>query len=117
MEQITFESLPKAVTDLIIEVRELKQIFLEKANQKQSHSDRWFNLIELCEYIPDKPTKATVYSWVSSGIVPVHKSGKRLRFLKSEIDSWLQQGRKKTQSELQAEAGAYVNLKTGGGKL
>lgn len=79
--------------------------------------DRWFNLQELSEYHPDKPTKATIYAWVSAGLIPVHKSGKRLRFLKSEIDAWLLQGRKKTQAEIQGEAATYVSLKTRGGKL
>jgi len=51
--------------------------------------DRWMDLIEVCNYIPDKPTKPTVYGWVHSNNIPFHKGGKKLRFLKSEIDNWL----------------------------
>jgi len=84
-----------------------------KNNNRLEHlppeSDLWFNLIELCEYLPDKPTKATVYSWVNSGFIPVHKSSKKLRFLKSEIDFWLLQGRKKTISEIEAEANSFTS--------
>lgn len=60
--------------------------------QQSAEADRWFDLKELCKYHPDKPTKPTVYGWVSAGTIPVHKGGKKLRFLKSEIDNWLKQG-------------------------
>jgi hypothetical protein len=55
---------------------------------------------------------------VNAGTIPVHKGGKKLRFLKSEIDAWLKQGRKKTLAETAAEADAYLNNhKKKGGKL
>lgn len=53
--------------------------------------DRWFTLGELKEYLPDKPVSATVYGWVQLRKIPNHKSGKKLRFLKSEIDLWLKE--------------------------
>jgi hypothetical protein len=48
---------------------------------------------------------------VNAGIIPVHKGGKKLRFLKSEIDSWLKQGRKKTFAEIATEADCYLLTK------
>ncbi|HEX7584875.1 MAG TPA: helix-turn-helix domain-containing protein [Prolixibacteraceae bacterium] len=65
--------------------------------------ERWMNLQELCEYLPDKPKVQTVYSWVSNKLIPYNKGSKHLRFLKSEIDTWLKSGRRKTLAELQAE--------------
>ena len=91
---LSFEQLPEAVALLIQEVSEVKRLLLEKLKETEAEPDRWFSINELCEYHPDKPSKPTVYGWVSAGIVPVHKGGKRLRFLKSEIDNWLLQGRK-----------------------
>jgi excisionase family DNA binding protein len=76
-------------------------------------ADQWFDLSELCQYHPDKPSKATVYGWVNSGTIPVHKSAKKLRFLKPEIDAWLKQGRKKTLTEAAGEADAYLKRKGG----
>jgi len=116
MEQITFDTMPQAIASLTEEVKELKQMMLARATELPNQTDRWFNLEEFGEYHPDKPTKATVYAWVSAGVVPVHKSGKRLRFLKSEIDAWLQQGKRKTQSELQVEADSILSIKSKGGK-
>ena len=75
----------------------------QQAIPQVAESDRWMNLPELCEYLPDRPQKATVYSWVSNSLIPCHKGGKKLRFLKSDIDNWMKSGRKKTFAELQAE--------------
>lgn len=105
---LTLETLPKAFAQLTIEVGEIKRLLLEKSNEQPTEMDRWFDLTELCQYHPDKPTKPTVYGWVSAGTVPAHKSGKKLRFLKSEIDTWLKQGRKKTTSEIDTEAIAFI---------
>jgi excisionase family DNA binding protein len=81
-----------------------------------TETDSWFDLNELCIYHPDKPSKPTVYGWVNAGTIPVHKGGKKLRFLKSEIDNWLRQGRKKTLAETASEAESYLLTKKGGRK-
>ena len=106
---ITFESLPKAVTHLTQEVSEIKKLLLENRNEKPVEAERWLNLNELCQYHPDRPTKPTVYGWVNAGLIPVHKGGKKLRFLKTEIDAWLMQGRKKTSAETDRETDQYLN--------
>jgi excisionase family DNA binding protein len=81
--------------------------------EQPTETDRWFDLNELCIYHPDKPSKPTVYGWVHSGLIPVHKGGKKLRFLKSEIDNWIKQGRKKTLAETASEAESYLKKKGG----
>lgn len=111
MENLSLESLPKAFAQLADEVSEIKRLLLEKRSQETVDVNRWLNLEELCLYHPDKPTKPTVYGWVHNGLIPVHKGGKRLRFLKSEIDNWIKQGRKKTLAETVAEAEAYIKRK------
>ena len=113
VEGLTLETLPKAFTHLTNEVSEIKRLLLEKSNEQPTETDRWFDLNELCNYHPDKPSKPTVYGWVNAGTIPVHKGGKKLRFLKSEIDNWLKQGRKKTLAETKAEAEAYLKKKGG----
>lgn len=55
---------------------------------------QWFDLNELRNYLPDKPSKMTVYGWVRNKSIPYHKGAKKLRFLKSEIDAWLRNGKK-----------------------
>lgn len=117
LEGITLETLPKAFVQLTSEVSEIKRLLLEKSNDQSNDPERWFDLTELCQYHPDKPTKPTVYGWVNAGTIPVHKGGKKLRFLKSEIDSWLKQGRKKTRAEIKEESGSYFVKNKGGQAL
>jgi excisionase family DNA binding protein len=116
MEKTVFISLP--IEDFQTVIIDCVNSCLKNSRQEYTappaETNRWFDLNELCTYIPDKPSKPTVYGWVNAGTIPVHKGGKKLRFLKSEIDSWLMQGRKKTLAEVTSEAEA--NLKRKGGK-
>ena len=115
MEKTVFISLP--IEDLQTVIIDCVNSCLK--NSKQIHSEQstetnqWFDLNELCLYHPDKPSKPTVYGWVNAGIIPVHKGGKKLRFLKSEIDNWLRQGRKKKFAETASEAEQYCKTKKG----
>lgn len=79
-------------------------------NQSQQ-SDRWFDLNELVAYDPEKRSKPTFYGYVHEGTVPYHKRGKKLIFLKSEIDLWLKSGRVKTNTEIEAEADDFLTKK------
>ncbi len=112
---ITFEQLPQAVSLLIDEVKEMK-VLLRNSNNAVEPADRWFNLQELCEYLPDRPARQTVYGWIGQHAIPYHKKGKKLQFLKSEIDAWLRTDKRKTTAELQAEAIQFINAKRGGAK-
>ena len=76
--------------------------------------DRWFDVPGLCEYLPGKPVKATIYGYTSQGIIPSHKKGRELFFLKSEIDAWLKEGRRKTSREIEAEAEVHLHKLKGG---
>ncbi|MCQ2958990.1 MAG: helix-turn-helix domain-containing protein [Bacteroidales bacterium] len=77
---------------LIQEIKELREDFRNytKANTYILGSDdKWLSMSDLINYLPDKTARATIYGWVSQGIIPYHKYGKKLTFLKSEIDYWL----------------------------
>lgn len=85
----------------------------EEQNKKINDSEAWFDLTELCEYIPDKPAKATVYTWVSNGLIPYHKGAKKLRFLKSEIDQWLKESHKNNAQSITTEVDEFLEKKKG----
>lgn len=90
MEAITIVKITPEELEMLIE-KSVKKVLAELKELKQEESnDRWMNMQELCEYIPDRPSRATVYGWVNTKSIPVHKGGKKLRFLKSEIDKWMQ---------------------------
>jgi predicted DNA-binding transcriptional regulator AlpA len=115
MHQTIFISLP--IEDFQNVIIDCVNTCLRTNQQEQSEhikNDRWLDINELCQYHPDKPTKATVYGWVNARTIPVHKGGKKLRFLVSEIDDWLLSDRLQSQAEMVNEAGKYLVNKNGG---
>ena len=85
---ITFNDIPQAMNYLITKMNDLEEMIRTSAVKQPDHNE-WFNLEELCDYLPDRPAKQTVYSWVNQKKIPYHKKGKKLQFLKCEIDEWL----------------------------
>lgn len=77
----------------------------------EDNSDKWLDIDEFCSYDPEKRSKATVYGMTSAGTIPFHKRGKKIYFLKSEIDTWLKSGRRKTIAEIGASASEYISSK------
>ena len=73
-------------------INELNRSKLSQKVSQQMPTGEWLNIKELCDYLPDKPAMATVYGWVGHKQIPFRKSGKKLRFLRSEIDKWLLNG-------------------------
>jgi len=89
MQAVTIVQITPTELEILIE-NSVKKVLAELKELKQEETpDKWMNLNELCNYLPDRPSKPTVYSWVNQKNIPVHKGGKKLRFLKSEIDIWL----------------------------
>ena len=111
MVEFTFEQLPKAFTQLFSKLENIEKLLTDRSTNQQPETERWLNLAELCDYLPDKPVKPTVYGWVHKRVIPCHRRGKKLYFLKSEIDIWLKAGRKKTIAESTNEANNYINNK------
>lgn len=110
MQAVTITQITPPELESLIE-NSLKKILSDKRAEQPTESERWFDLLGLCEYLPDKPAKATVYGWITRNEIPYHKRAKKLYFLKSEIDEWLRAGRKKTVGEIQAEADAFLQTK------
>jgi len=113
LEQISFNEMPEALGYLIKKVEQLEKL-LSNQNHSQPEQDQWFNLEDLKNYHPDHPASPTVYAWVSQRLIPFHKKGKKLMFLKSEIDSYLKSGRRKTIAEIRDETQKQSNILKGG---
>jgi len=97
--KITFNDIPLAISELISKVDNLEKILLTQITSKKEQN-KWFSIDELCEYLPGKPTKAYIYTKVHRREIPHKKVGKRLVFLKSDIDEWLNAQNRKTISEI-----------------
>lgn len=115
--KISFENLPDMVFSLISKIDSLESKLQQTVfcnNKKEQNTKQWFNIEELRDYLPEHPSKATIYSWVSKRLIPHHKGSKSLRFSQSEIDKWLESGKRKSDLEIAEEAIKYLSKHRGG---
>ena len=48
---------------------------------------------ELSKFLPDHPSKATIYAWTCHRKIPFTKMGKKIFFEKEKIIKWNEDGR------------------------
>jgi len=90
MNTITFNDIPT----YLLELNRKVDILLSKVDEPQEQNeDKLFTIEELIAYLPEKPARQTIYGWVNNRLVPFEKYSKRLYFRKSDIDTWLSNGR------------------------
>ena len=107
MENLTFDQLPNAVTNLTKEIGEIKRLIIEHQSQvSEQPSEQLLTVPQVAKFL--NLTVPTIYSKVSKGQLPVMKQGKRLYFSNHELMNYLKEGRIKTQSELDDEANNYL---------
>lgn len=76
-----------------------------------NQSEQLLSIQEAAEFL--SLSVPTVYSKVSKGELPVMKRSKRLYFSQSELLSYLKEGRKKSITEIDQQAEAYLKKKGG----
>jgi excisionase family DNA binding protein len=97
MEILTFDQLPKAVSELLEKVSKIENILSHENNLDQDiegpisiqQASTFLNL-----------SISTLYGKVYRGEIPVSKQGKRLYFSRSELIEWIRAGRKRTITEV-----------------
>lgn len=89
MKEKNIEPLEKELAILKEELIECKDLIRKHIVSAALANDKWLSIKDLINYLPDQTARATIYGWVSQGLIPHHKYGKKLVFLKSEIDYWL----------------------------
>jgi predicted DNA-binding transcriptional regulator AlpA len=110
--EITFETLPKAVTQLFIKLDNIERLLLEKSNEPQTSPEQLLNIQQAGNLL--NLSVATLYGYVQRAAIPVSKKGKRLYFSKTELLEWVKEGRKKTAAETASEADQYLIKKNRG---
>ena len=110
MQAVTITQITPLELESLIE-NSIKKILSTQQIDQPTSTDRWFDSNEQCNQHPNTPKPATLHGWVFPGKIPVNKGGKKLRFLKSDIDEWLKQGRKMTVAESSLKAEQYLKNK------
>lgn len=109
-ETLSFENLPKAVSQLSEKLDRLEKLLLEKQDLPPVETpDQLFTIQEASEFL--NLSVPTLYSKVSRNELPYMKRSKRLYFSRLELLEYLKEGRRKSNAEIEAEAENY--LKTG----
>lgn len=108
MDELTYNDVPRVIGRVDSKLDHLIRLLDQSFSQTPENPNKWFDIGELREYLPDKPARATVYAWVAKGQIPTHKSSKKLTFLKSEIDQWLIYGRPVTDTNLKRDVDNYI---------
>jgi len=114
MEQnLNFENLPTAVSQLNKKLENIERLLLEKNEQQPTEqADQLLTIDEAGELL--HLTKPTMYSKVSKGELPgVCKQGKRLYFSKESLIDWIKSSQRKSNAEMEAEAESYLKKKGG----
>lgn len=114
----TFDMIPLLMANLLEDTKRLSaklDVISKKISESVSSSskndDQRMDVTEAQQYIPGHPAVQTIYGWTSNNQIPYHKIGKRIFFVKSELDEWLSKEQHQSQEDLQCEAEEFVNKK------
>lgn len=104
---------PVSIDELIERITEnvTAEIVKKISKKEEIEKDPWLSLDDLIAYDPQHRTKPTFYGLVSTGKIPHYKTGKKLFFLKSEIDEWLKSGKVITSSEARLNINQFLTKK------
>lgn len=111
----TFDQIPLMMANLLKDNKILANkidilyriIDMPVPKEKDDANER-MDITAAQKYIPSHPATQTIYGWTSNGQIPFHKIGKRIYFVKSELDEWLSHGLHKSDDNLRREAEEYV---------
>jgi len=107
-----FETIDARLSNIENLLLDLKHTSKDTGNQPEA--DQLLNITQAAEFL--NLSVATLYTKVHKTELPVCKRSHRLYFSKQDLMEYIKAGRKKTTTELAAEAEQYVNNKNKGGK-
>lgn len=76
----------------------MSELLTENSTGKRVE-DFYMNIKEACHFL--NLAKPTIYSLTSKRKIPFIKKGKKLYFKKVDLEAWLNEGKKKTTSEIE----------------
>jgi len=100
METLKFDDLPNVIQGIDHRLSRIEDLL---KNQPSQESDRMFTVPEVAEYL--HLSVPSIYRHISQRSIPHKKipGQKRVYFIKSQIDFWINEHSRKTISELKDE--------------
>ena len=106
MQRVQKQNSLKQMNITVISVEELKQLLLEILRQERAISSppiqsppEFMTIDDAADYL--KMSKSALYQFTSKRTIPQIKRGRRLYFKKSDLEGWLDEGKRKTRQELE----------------
>jgi excisionase family DNA binding protein len=97
MEILTFDQLPRAISELLEKVSKIEDI-LSHDHHNETDVDSLFSIKQASAFL--NLSISTIYGKVCRREIPVSKQGKKLYFNKTELLEWIRSGRKSTLAEI-----------------
>lgn len=110
MPELTFDQLPKAVSQLFEKLENIETLLKQKGSDMPPDTDELLTVPDAAKFL--RLSVPTVYGLISKGEIPVMKRSKRCYFSKLELMAYLKQGRKKSNAEIEAEAAKHLTRKS-----
>ena len=107
MEKILFDQIPQEVQAINTRLERIEEIL---KTQAQPESDKLLTVKQTAEYL--NLSVASIYRLISQRTIPHKKipGQKRVYFIKSEIDSWIDENSRKTVKEIEREVDGKVKV-------
>ncbi len=105
MEIKNLEQVPEAVSQLYHKVEIIERLLSDTRYRAEIETDQFLTVPEAAKYLG--LAIQTIYGLVSRREIPHSKKGNRLYFDKSDINTWVNQGRRKTIDEINEGAKVY----------
>jgi excisionase family DNA binding protein len=105
MSDLTFEQLPKAVSEIRAKLDTIEHLLLQifnKADPARLYENEYVTIKQAAEILT--LSIPSIYALVHRRAIPSYKQGKRLYFSRQELNAWISKGRRKTIEEIEQEA-------------
>jgi len=92
----------------------VRQALKEQNLEANLPASNLLSIEEACQLL--KLAKQTLYGFTSKNLIPFIKRGKKLYFRRSELETWLNEGKRKTNKEIEQEIAGKPILTVSHGK-
>ena len=110
MNKITYNDIPEAISIILNTINEIQKFLLSNnLPAPPSKIDNPLTVKEAAEFL--SLSVPTIYALIAKGEIPVLKRSKRCYFLKEDLVKYLKEGKKKTTSDIEAEADQFLSTR------
>lgn len=103
--------LKKRLSNIEKHLYHLYEILVKKTpDEARKVSEGYLNIEQATELLGI--SKVTLYRRTSKRTIPFYKKGKKVYFKRTELEAWMEKGRRKSDGELQEEAHKSLRLRS-----